>query len=156
MESTITQNHRNVAALIHASTFSKYLVPFGNFLLPLVFWMSNKKSSPFVEYHGKQAINFQVSILLYNIALGITAIPLALFTAWDFASFNFIGGMDTINIQTGLDSIFNHGEHFLLWGVYGILYLSLFLLNVICTIIAAMKAHEGLAYRYPMTVNFIH
>ncbi|RNL90730.1 DUF4870 domain-containing protein [Sinomicrobium pectinilyticum] len=155
MESTITQNHKNVAAIIHASTFSKYIVPFGNFLLPLVLWMSNKKASPFVEHHGKQAINFQVSILLYSIVLGIAVLPLAFFTTWDFIGFHSLTDFDTINIDTGFRNIFNHSEHFVLWGVYGILCLCLFLFNVICTIVAAMRAHEGIAYRYPLTINFI-
>ena len=116
MESTITQNHKNVAAIIHASTFSKYIVPFGNFLLPLVLWMSNKKASPFVEHHGKQAINFQVSILLYSIVLGIAVLPLAFFTTWDFIGFHSLTDFDTINIDTGFRNIFNHSEHFVLWG----------------------------------------
>ncbi|MBC9796294.1 DUF4870 domain-containing protein [Sinomicrobium weinanense] len=155
MESTITQNHKNVAAIIHASTFSKYLIPFGNFLLPLVLWMSNKKASPFVEHHGKQAINFQVSILLYSIFLGILAIPLAFFTTWDFIGLSDLHELNTHVINFSFRNFFNLGEHLVFWSVFGILGLSLFLLNVICTIMAAMRAHEGMEYRYPLTISFL-
>ncbi|UGU16814.1 DUF4870 domain-containing protein [Sinomicrobium kalidii] len=155
MDSTITQNHKNVAAIIHASTFSKYLIPFGNFLLPLVLWMSNKKNSPFVEYHGKQAINFQVSILLYNIALCILAVPLAFFTTWDFMGFTNLSELNTHSIDINFRNIFNLGEYLILWGVFGTLALGLFLLNIICTIIAALRAHEGILYRYPFTIPFL-
>lgn len=155
MDSTITQNHKNVAAMIHASTFSKYLIPFGNFLLPLILWMSNKKDSLFVEHHGKQAINFQISLLLYGIALGILAVPLAFFTTWDFIGFSDFHEFNTHTIDISFRNFFHLGEHLVLWGVFGILGLSLFLLNVICTIIAAMRAHEGIAYRYPLTISFL-
>lgn len=50
---------KTLLVLIHISTFAKYLFPFGNFILPLVLWTSNKNDSAFVDHNGKQALNFQ-------------------------------------------------------------------------------------------------
>ena len=64
-------NHqKNIATFIHLSTFSRFLIPFGNFIGPIVLWMANKEKSEFVDNHGKQAINFQISILLYALVIG--------------------------------------------------------------------------------------
>ncbi len=38
-------------------------------LIPLVIWLTNKDRSRFVDEHGKEALNFQISILIYFILL---------------------------------------------------------------------------------------
>jgi len=75
MTDTLTKHEKTLSAIIHASTFSKFFIPFGNFILPLVLWTANKKEHAFVDYNGKQALNFQISLLLYSIVLGIISIP---------------------------------------------------------------------------------
>ena len=61
-------NHQNnIATFIHLSTFSRFIIPLGNFLGPIILWVANKDKSSFVDEHGKQAINFQISILLYKL-----------------------------------------------------------------------------------------
>ena len=74
-----TTHQKNLAAAMHLSTFSKFFIPLGNFILPLILWMMNKDKSEFVDAHGKQAINFQLSLLLYAIAAVIIMIPIALY-----------------------------------------------------------------------------
>lgn len=34
------------------------------FLLPLILWMTQKEKSSFVDEHGKEAVNFQLTILI--------------------------------------------------------------------------------------------
>jgi uncharacterized Tic20 family protein len=50
-----------------------------HFLMPvvpaLVMWLVKRDRSPFVDDHGREAINFQVSLVLY----GLAAVPLMLF-----------------------------------------------------------------------------
>lgn len=78
MATTITKHERNLSAIIHASMFSKYFIPFGNFILPLILWTANKKQHEFVDYNGKQSLNFQISMLLYSIVAGLITIPFLL------------------------------------------------------------------------------
>ena len=73
-------NHQNnIATFIHLSTFSRFIIPLGNFLGPIILWVANKDKSSFVDEHGKQAINFQISILLYSIIIGMLTVPFFLF-----------------------------------------------------------------------------
>jgi len=38
------------------------------FIAPLVIWLMKRDEDPFVEYHAKEALNFQISVLIYAIA----------------------------------------------------------------------------------------
>ena len=56
----IDNHNKNLATFIHLSTFSRFVIPFGNFIGPIILWAANKEKSHFVDQHGKQAINFQI------------------------------------------------------------------------------------------------
>lgn len=71
----INNYHKNIATFIHLSTFSRFFIPLGNIFGPIVIWYINRDKSSFVDKHGKQAINFQMSILLYALILGMITIP---------------------------------------------------------------------------------
>lgn len=40
---------------------------FGSIIAPLIIWQIKKDRFGFVDEHGKEAVNFQISILLYSI-----------------------------------------------------------------------------------------
>ena len=58
---------REIAMWCHLSAFSGVIIPFGNFLLPLVIWLAKREDYPFVDDQGKEALNFQITIFLYSI-----------------------------------------------------------------------------------------
>ena len=41
------------------------LIPGAGVILPLVLWHVKKEDSPYIDEHGKEAVNFQISILIY-------------------------------------------------------------------------------------------
>ncbi|MGD9182203.1 MAG: DUF4870 domain-containing protein [Desulfobacterales bacterium] len=49
----------------HISTFSNALVPLGNFLGPIIIWQLKKNESEFVADQAKEALNFQISLIIY-------------------------------------------------------------------------------------------
>jgi uncharacterized protein len=55
------------AMLCHLTTFSGFIIPFGNIIGPLIVWSLKKDQYPLVEDQGKEAINFQISVLIYLI-----------------------------------------------------------------------------------------
>ena len=69
-------SEKNTAAFTHLSTLSQYIIPFGNYIFPLIIWTNYKDKSEFADHHGKQALNFQLSILLYSLILALIAIPI--------------------------------------------------------------------------------
>lgn len=159
MESSITKHHRNLSSAIHISTFSKYFIPFGNFIVPLILWISNKNESGFVDINGKQALNFQISILLYSMIAGTVIFGFALFTAWDVINFINISDHNRHHVDFDLDFDFDNpysmSKSIILISIAGILGLGLLALDVVCTIIATLRANEGLEYKYPLTIPFI-
>ncbi len=43
------------------------LIGFG-FLAPLIIWMMKREEDPFVEYHAREALNFQITLIIYVLA----------------------------------------------------------------------------------------
>jgi len=157
MTSTLSKHEKNLSAIIHASTFSKYFIPFGNFLLPLILWTANKKDHGFVDQNGKQALNFQISLLLYSVLLGIFTIPFFIGIIpeiihqgdFGFAQFNNFNGFnfDFNPLKLGK----------LLWplGIAGVAQFGLFLVNIVYTILATIRTSEGQDFKYPLSIPFI-
>jgi hypothetical protein len=59
---------RNWAVFCHLGGFAGLLLPgLGQVLAPLVLWLLRREQSPFVDQHGREALNFQISMTLYAI-----------------------------------------------------------------------------------------
>ena len=86
-----------------------------SFVGPLILWLIKREGNSFVDVQGKEAVNFQISILLYAVICS-------------FLTLIVIGA--------------------LLMPLVG-------LLDVIFVIVAAVKANEGVNYRYPLCIRFI-
>ena len=65
---------RQLIVLTHLSQLITLVIGFGSLILPLILWMSNKEKVYQMDAHGKNIINFQLSILIYS----IICIPLIL------------------------------------------------------------------------------
>ncbi len=57
-----TPEEKNWAMLCHLAAFSGFVIPFGNVFVPLVFWLLKKDSSRFIDAHGKEVVNFQITL----------------------------------------------------------------------------------------------
>ena len=65
-------NVRSWNALCHASALLGVLVHFpGHLLGPLIVWLWKRDDSPEIDAHGKEALNFQISMLIYNVIAAI-------------------------------------------------------------------------------------
>jgi uncharacterized protein len=151
MNTEVTNPDKTVAALIHLSAFSKYCFPFGNFIIPLILWTA-KKENPFVDEHGKQALNFQISIFLYFIFLVSLAIAGVIFLGIEMSHADpFIISEEIVNIGNAHNAF----PVIIYLVIIGFLMLGLFLLDTVAVIIATIKASEGSLYKYPLTIKFI-
>ena len=56
---------RQNAMVIHLSAFAGYVIPFGSLLIPLILWLSWRKDDAYLDSTGKEAVNFQLSMLIY-------------------------------------------------------------------------------------------
>lgn len=57
----------------HLSALSGLIIPMGNILGPLLIWQMKKAEFPALDWHGKAALNFQLSVLIYLVGGGILA-----------------------------------------------------------------------------------
>jgi len=121
----ITQNDKNYSSITHLSGFAGWFFPFGNIIAPLVLWSAKKNESAYIDAHGKAAVNFQLSIILYCILLTILFVPIAIFTL----------GLGIIAIVIGI--------------------IPAIILKFILIISASIKANNGEHYNYPFTIEFI-
>jgi uncharacterized Tic20 family protein len=146
----VDNHHKNLATFIHLSTFSRFFIPFGNFIGPIVLWAANKDKSDFVDQHGKQAINFQISILLYAIIIGTISVPFFIFKLFD--------GLDVIDFNGFHNFHINIGEPsplLYIGGGLGALAVLAFIIELAFIVKASLTARDGKLYRYPLTINFL-
>jgi len=60
-------NVRPWAALCHASALLGVFLHFpGHLIPPLIIWLAKRDESPELDAHGKETVNFQISMLIYN------------------------------------------------------------------------------------------
>ena len=123
----------NTAFFLHISAFFGYVFPFGGVIAPLVIWELKKKESNFIDQSGKEAVNFNLSFLLYSFILGISIFPFA------------------------FNTFFSELHHFDLFGILSMVSLVgiLAIIRFILIITAATRANNGEIYNYPITIKFI-
>jgi len=64
---------RTWGMLCHLLAFSGFIVPSGNVIGPLVMWLIKKDESAYVDYHGKESVNFEISVLIYGLVCVVLA-----------------------------------------------------------------------------------
>ncbi|MDD3722187.1 MAG: DUF4870 domain-containing protein [Lutibacter sp.] len=121
----ITQNDKNYSSITHLSSFAGWIFPFGNVIAPLLLWSAKKSESAYIDSHGKAAINFQLSLMLYCFLLALLIIPLTIFT-----------------LGLGLIAVI-------------LCIIPVFILIIAAIISASIKAVNGEYYHYPFTIEFI-
>ena len=121
-QSGVSSEERTWALVAHLSALSVYLTGFGMILGPLVVWLIVKDSKPFAAQEAKEALNFNISWMLWGIVWGIASFVL-------------------LPVLVGFVMFFAFAIFPIIW-------------TILC-IIAAIKANEGVSYRYPLTIRFI-
>lgn len=55
---------RNWAMGCHLAALAGFVIPFGSVIGPLVVWLMKREESGFVDQQGKEALNFQITMLI--------------------------------------------------------------------------------------------
>lgn len=64
MNPQVSKDEQNWAMICHLAALSGFIIPFGNVFGPLIVWLIKKDSMPLVDKHGKEALNFQITVSL--------------------------------------------------------------------------------------------
>ena len=127
---TPSAEERQWAMFAHLSALlggilTSHLFGWGCFLGPLVIWLVKKDQLKFVDDQGKEALNFNITAAIIGIAFLVLSVPLTIVT---------LG----------------------LWLILAVpIAIALGIGWLVLTIIAAVKANEGVAYRYPISLRLI-
>jgi hypothetical protein len=74
---SITTNVRTWNILCHASALLGVFLHFpGHLLGPLIVWLAKRDDSPEIDAHGKESLNFQISMLIYNVIAAVFCLVL--------------------------------------------------------------------------------
>jgi len=73
IDENATQEERTWATFMHLAGFSSVVLGLGPLAIiaPLVLWLMKRNESPFIDDHGKEAVNFQISLWLWIFVSGI-------------------------------------------------------------------------------------
>jgi uncharacterized Tic20 family protein len=129
---TREQQIRNWSMLCHFSALASLLIPFGNILGPLLVWQLKKTDLPEIDPHGKESLNFQITILVITII-------------FSFFLFSTIGYGALIGSPL---TMFSSGIGL------GLLLALIKLTSWVLVIVAGIKANSGELFRYP-SIRFI-
>lgn len=123
------------AALL-AALLSSWIAGVAGALAALVVWMLVRDRHAFAAEHAREAVNFNVSMLIYACAAWIIGILLI--------------GATVLTLGIGLLVTAPAGVLLLLAvGAIAVVWL-------VCSFIAAFKAFDGQAYRYPLTIRLFN
>jgi uncharacterized protein len=141
---------RTTAALIHASALLGWLIPVGliHVLAPLIAWLALRDGHPSLDDQGKEALNFNLSVLLYGLLLGGLVVLLVLLGVIGTAAGAALNssGVAASSLVASLLSV---------WFVVIPVTAVLALLPSVLSIVAAVRASQGVLYRYPLTIRFV-
>ncbi|MFP3941359.1 MAG: DUF4870 domain-containing protein [Thermoanaerobaculia bacterium] len=122
------EDERLYATLIHLSGLL-WLFGVPGIVGVLIIWLLQRDRSAFVDAHGKEAMNFQISMMIYGLALAILA---------------FAGSILSV-ILVGL----------VLLVPAVVLAVALIVFQVVVAILGAVEANRGGHFRYPLAIRFL-
>ncbi len=126
------EGERNYALLNHLAGLLALAgggIPFIGLIATAVLWRVRHKESPFLDDHGREATNFQISLLVYVVG-GIVA--------------GVVFSIVTIGIGAPLVAV---------GAVVGMIFIVV--LSLVGCIRGAMAAYRGEFYRYPMCLRWL-
>jgi uncharacterized Tic20 family protein len=115
-----------------------------NVLAPLLIWQYKKSQYPWIDFQGKESLNFQISFTVYTLIIIVIVISLSLLVTSFGVAVTSNGNAD--KFSTTLNSL---------------VVLFLFLTSLILVsqsflvTFAAIRAYNGQHYRYPLTIRVL-
>lgn len=123
-ESQVTGDQQTWRVLAHASAFIQ-LFGIPSVVGPLIVWLV-RREDPVVEPHAREALNFQLSLLIYFVGGVIVGL---------IAAITIVGLVFTLAVVFAL--------------------IVLFFVELVFALLGTIKASKGELYRYPLNLNLI-
>jgi uncharacterized Tic20 family protein len=108
------------------------LALFTSFVGPLVIWLMKKQDSKFIDHHGRQALNFVFTMMIYSFSIAALGFGMMCLLGLVLPILGFILWLFVLLALSGL-------------GLYSLIF----------TIIGCVKAKSGEWYTYPGAIRFL-
>ena len=69
----LSSDERSLAMACHLLSFAGCVIPMGHVVGPLILWLTQRETSDFVDSHGKEAVNFQISVTIWMLVSVVLA-----------------------------------------------------------------------------------
>ncbi|GAA4807341.1 DUF4870 domain-containing protein [Litoribaculum gwangyangense] len=89
---TIMRQDNQLLVITHLSQLITLITGFGSLILPLILWLTQKDKVYQMDEHGKNIVNFQLSLIVYC----LLCIPLILFFGLGILGFIILGIISVI------------------------------------------------------------
>ena len=134
------ETERHWAAMAHLSAIllallTSWMAGVAGVVAALAVWLLKKDDSPFIAEHAREALNFNLSMLLY--ACGAGALAVALVGATLFT----LGIGLVLTLPAGILLVLACAAIAVTW--------------LVCSVIATIKAWNGETYRYPLSIRLV-
>ncbi|ACB00437.1 MULTISPECIES: DUF4870 domain-containing protein [Cyanophyceae] len=150
------EQERNWAIACHLSSLAWIVlafvgigaIPFVNVIAPAVVWYLKKEESELIDAHGKESVNFQISMTIYGLAAGII-LSILIIAGVVLMILLGIGGSNNpfaalVAIVTGIGFF-----------IFLALIVAIAIFQIAVVILAATKVQEGQMYRYPFNLRLL-
>jgi uncharacterized Tic20 family protein len=71
VDPSVTPDQRTYATFMHLMLVIATVTAVPLVLGPLIMWLIKRDTSPFIDDHGREALNFNISILIYMLLSGL-------------------------------------------------------------------------------------
>ena len=134
------ETERHSAAMAHLSAvllalLTSWAAGVAGAVAAFVVWLLKKDDSPFIAEHAREALNFNLSMVIY--ACGAVAIFIALVGATVLT----LGIGLILTLPAGILLVLACAAIAVLW--------------LVCSVIATVKAWNGEPYRYPLSIRLV-
>ena len=90
-ENELTQDDKTMGMLCHLAALAGFIIPFGAIIGPLIVWLMKKDQSPFIDHHGKEALNFQITMAIgFLISFVLIFVVIGIFLIIGLAIFSLV------------------------------------------------------------------
>jgi uncharacterized protein len=74
--SSLSSEVRNWAMGCHLAALAGFVIPFGSVVGPLIVWLLKRDENEFINTNGKEALNFQITVMIAFLISALLALVL--------------------------------------------------------------------------------
>ena len=121
-------------------------IPFLSLIVTIVLYYTQKDKGEFVRQHGEEFLNFQITFALVLVTL---MIAMAFIFGGTLLTVLLNGELNSRDVGVGAMGMVSSAL------LVGLLFFAIGVFSLVIMIIGSVRAKDGKAYRYPISLRFV-